>query len=111
MPSTLTPRQRLLASALTAAKNAAVAAKTDDDGGSANLDSPFLYFSGLRADAVRLAAEAAGVSVSRHRTRWWNGWFVHVAEGQGANRTRMAEAAVDALRVAGEEAAVYYQTD
>lgn len=113
MSSTLTPRQKQLASALAAAKQAAVDVEPGDDGGSANLDTAFLHAQpGLRTDAVRRAAAAAGVAVGdRWRSRWWNGWMVHVEKGQGAMRTRMAEAAAEALRAAGESASVYYQVD
>lgn len=111
--TTLTPRERRLASALAAAKHAALAAQPGDDGGSANLDSAFLNaVPGLRGESVRRAAEAAGVSLgTRQRGKWWNGWFVHVGGGQGAMRTRTAEAAAAALVAAGESATVYYKVD
>lgn len=109
--ATLTPRQRKLATALAAASHAARAVQGTDDGGTANQDSAFLYVNSMTAAAVHDAAVAAGVSLSRMRTRQWNGWFVHVQEGQGAMRTRMAEAAAKVLTDAGEPACVYYQVD
>jgi hypothetical protein len=110
--STLTPRQAALAAALAAAKQAALRVQPGDDNGSANFDSPFLYATpSTRAATVRKAAEAVGVEVSRYNSRWWKGWAVDVTDGQGAMRTRMAEAAAQALRGAGEYASVYYQVD
>lgn len=113
MSGSLSPREKKLAAALAAAKHAALAVQESDDGGSANLDCAFLDAQpGLTAAAVRRAAEAAGVSLGvRQRSRWWNGWFVHVTSGQGAMRTRMAEAAAKALKEAGESATVYYKVD
>lgn len=111
----VTPRAGRLAEALRAARAAAEAAvnRDDDDGGSANLDTAFLYATrGLRETTVRQAAEAAGVHLGpRQRGRWWNGWMVHVGAGQGAMRTRSAVAAAEALVEAGEEATVYWQVD
>lgn len=113
MATTLTPRELRLATALAAAKQAALAAQPGADGGSANLDSAFLNARrGLTAASVRRAAEAAGVTLgARRRGKWWNGWTVQVGQGQGAMRTRTAEAAAKALNAAGESATVYYQVD
>lgn len=109
----LTPREVRLAAALAAAKHAALAVQPGDDGGTANLDSAFLNAQpGLRGESVVRAAEAAGVLLGiRRRSKWWNGWFIHVTQGQGAMRTRMAEAAAAALNDAGESASVYYRID
>ena len=108
----LPPRARLVYDALSAAKAAAEAARPGDDGGTANVDSPFLHSQrGLTRDAVENAARLAGVGVHRYRSSWWNGWFVSLTAGQGAQRTRMAEAAVRTLNECGEEASVYYQID
>lgn len=108
----LRPQVRL-AAALAAAKHAALAGREGGDGGSCNLDSAFLDAKpGLRGESVARAAKAADVSLGiRWRTKWWNGWMVHVHQGQGAMRTRMAEAAAKALNDAGESASVYYRVD
>lgn len=116
MASTLSPRERSLATALAAAYHAAMAVKDDgDDGGSCNLDCAFLHAQrGLTSAMVRRAANAAHVGVGeRYRSNLWNGWFVHVGAhcGQGYMRTRMAEAATRALRDAGEDASTYYRID
>lgn len=111
-PALLPPRTRLVYDALCAAKASSEAAYPGDDGGSANLDSPFLHSQrGLTFNAVETAARLAGVEVRRYRSRMWNGWFVRLTAGQGAMRTRMAEAAARTLTECGEEASVYYQLD
>lgn len=111
-PKFLPSRARLVYDALCAAKASAEAARPGDDGGSANMDSPFLHSQrGLTSDAVDSAARLAGVGVRRYRSSMWNGWFVSLTAGQGAMRTRMAEAAARTLNECGEEASVYYQVD
>lgn len=106
---------RRLAEALRAGKAAAEAARGEDDGGSANLDEPFLYGHGLTEVVVQRAAHEAGVSIgSRYRSSMWNGWFLGaLTSGQGAMRTRMAEAAAKAIEdaEAGIAACVYYRLD
>ncbi|HET7486859.1 MAG TPA: hypothetical protein VFJ85_02955 [Acidimicrobiales bacterium] len=115
MAGSLSPRAVALASALAAAKHAALAVQGEDDGGTANLDSPFLFPGEprLTAPVVQRAAAAAGVHIgSRYRSSFWNGWFLgSLVKGQGAMRTRMAEAAAKALQGAGEDAGVYYRID
>lgn len=98
-----------LADAFAKAREAAEAVADGDDGGSANLDCCFLESQRLRRTTVEKAAAKAGVTVSRLDNSWWHGWFVHgVQRGQGAQRTRMAEAARSALAAAGYSASVYY---
>jgi hypothetical protein len=101
-----------LTQAFRLARKAAEEAQGTEDGGTANLDSAFLYARlGLTEATVQRAATAAGISVRRHNTRFWRGWFIEVARGQGAMRTRMARAAHEALQAAGQESSVYYQID
>ena len=114
--TTLTPTAQGLADAFKAAAEAATEAATEatDDGGTCNLDSVFLRARrGRTAAAVKAAADAAGVTVTRTRGGYWNGWFVDVGErGQGAMRTRMVEAAYLALHAAGVKGTtIYYAMD
>lgn len=102
-----------LTEAFRAAKDAALAVQGEDDGGTANLDSLFLYTRrGLRTGVVEGAAANAGVTVRRHDSSWWRGWFVGgVSCGQGAMNSRMVEAAAKAMQEHGEDVGVYYAID
>lgn len=113
MPMSKSPASvEALTQAFRLARNAAEEVQGTEDGGTANFDSCFLYARlGLNEATVRRAASAAGITVRRHRTRHWQGWFIEVDHGQGAMRTRMAEAAHKALAAAGQGSSVYYQID
>lgn len=101
-----------LADALRLALKAAEAVADTGDGGSANLDSAFLFARrGMTARRFEESALAAGVGAYRSHHRFWRGWFLEVQWGQGARRTQMAEAAVATLKEAGWDACVYYVLD
>lgn len=83
-----------------------------EDGGSCNFDSVTLKIS----IPAKLAAQT-WVKLEKMLARDWGGfWRGHYMvaiplSGQGNRRTRMAEAARDALKSAGYNAVMFYQCD
>lgn len=99
---------------LALAKEAAVAASTDDDGGTCNFDSATLFPDHRLSDAdIAEITEKAGVSLCK--TKWmgrvcyWIGFGGSF--GQGNNNTRTAEAGNKVLKDAGFDVMMYYQMD
>lgn len=69
----------------------AIKCKTNDDGGTANLDSTFLILKGWRETKVLEAIENAGL-YCRAKRRWiGEGYFININCGQGNNRTRVRD--------------------
>ena len=92
---------KTLCNALVRARDAALAARQDDDGGSANLDTPTLDLRGVSARAIKEASEISGVRIGEPLSgSYWRGhrfiWTPH--EGQGNCRAAMSEAAYQSLR-------------
>lgn len=103
MPETkIHPKVEAMAEAFRVAKAAGLAAATDEDGGTCNMDSPAFRVKGVRAALVHQAAEMAGVTVCDFKwwsgSRWW--WLGGFLQGQGNCRQRMSTAATQALKAA-----------
>lgn len=101
-----------LNNALLDAVNSAAMLDDTEDGGTCNFDSVTLRIS----IPAELAAETwvkLEKMLARDWGRSWKGYYMVdiPLSGQGARRTRMAEAARDALKSAGYNAAVFYQCD
>ncbi len=82
-----------------AAEAAAVAADSEDDGGTCNLDSPAFRMKGNKVAAIRKAAELAGIRV--HDFTWYGKkwfWLNVTANGQANRRYRSIRAATNAMR-------------
>lgn len=96
-------------------KAAIEASKPEDDGGTCNLDSVVIDFTGWRSTAIEQLASETGIYIgTKLSSRMWKGCcFIHFAmDGMGNNRTRMVEAAYKSLKESGiEEARMYYQMD
>jgi uncharacterized protein YqgV (UPF0045/DUF77 family) len=102
------------ANAIKEAVKAADSASVIEDGGTCNLDSVVIDFTGWRQTAIRTVAEKAGVEIGDKLSSWmWKGsCFVNIpTNGQGNNNTRMVEAAVKKLKELGLPASTYYQMD
>jgi hypothetical protein len=102
------------ANAIKEAVKAADSASVIEDGGTCNLDSVVIDFTGWRQTSIRSLAEKAGVTISDKLSGWmWKGsCFVNIpTSGQGNNNTRMVEAAVKKLKELGLPASTYYQMD
>lgn len=107
----ITSEADAMASALYGARVAAAEASRlwIRDDGSCNLDTCVLVTT-LDAAIVQRSAELARVRVTpkgEESGEWW----VWLHEGQAAKRTAMAEAAADAIRLAGLQAYVWYHLD
>lgn len=91
-----------LAACFAAAKAAGIAARTEDDGGTCNFDSPAFRIKGVAASKIKAAAEQAGVTASSFE--WFGGrrwfWLTGFLAGQGNCRARMSNAATKALEEA-----------
>lgn len=75
--------------------------KTDDDGGTANLDATFLKFKGWREDKVCEAIKNAGL-YCRKKTQWvGSGYMIGTSGGQGNDRTRVRDKFADMLKDKG----------
>jgi hypothetical protein len=106
--------RELLANAFADAWMAAdTAAEQDsDDSGTCNLDTPvYRPEPAVRNSVIEQAARAAGVRISISEWFGRRAVFLYVTTGQGACRTRAAQAACCALEAAGLRATVYYQMD
>lgn len=89
---------------------AAVAIMYDEveDGGSCNFDTPIVELTLTKKERVAVAEFLTPIGTRGYK----NCYFVEVPlYGQGNRRTRMAEAAAEALRKEGYKASVYYQLD
>jgi hypothetical protein len=82
---------------------------TYDDGGTCNFDACVVYVPGMRESTAKSIA-----NVSMMNTRW-HGRHLHLhgTEGQGARRTKMAEAQRDFLKTNYPQLNIgmYYQMD
>lgn len=102
------------ANAIKEATAAAAGASANEDGGTCNLDSIVIDFTGWRQTSIQALAEKTGVTISDKLSGWmWKGsCFVNIpTNGQGNNNTRMVEAAVKKLKELGLPASTYYQMD
>jgi len=101
------------ANAIKQANEAARAASLPDDGGTCNLDSVVIDFSGWRQTQIDQVQQLSGVQISAKLSGMWKGYcFVQTAaHGQANNRTRMVEAAYQKLKELGIPASVYYAMD
>jgi hypothetical protein len=103
------------------AAEAALAADTDEDGGTCNFDTPAFRIKRCRKTVIEAAAREAGVLVDVTEFTWFGQrwfWLIVPMHGQAARRTRMAEAAAKVLREAQEKgeipefrALLYCQSD
>lgn len=97
--------------ALLKAKKAALRARTDDDGGTCNFDSPVVLYRAMHY-SIKKASEVIE-SVGLASWQWCPGSLVisGACSGQANCRTRMAEAFQKSLAESGVESGVYYQMD
>lgn len=114
MKETIKTKEELneLNQALLNAVNTAAMLDDTEDGGTCNFDSVTLKIS----IPAKLAAQA-WVKLEKMLVRnWgqlWRGYYMVdiPLSGQGSRRTRMAEAACNALKSAGYDAQMFYQCD
>lgn len=109
------PAALAIAETLKAANEAAKIHLNDDDGGTCNFDAPVLFLKGKNKNFIHQIEAAAGIELSKMDSygRYWSGgYFVGtISNGQGARRTKMAEAAARIMAAAGLECTVFYQMD
>lgn len=102
-----------LAVDLLAARKAAEAASTSDDGGTCNFDSATLFpAKPLTEDDCAELQTRSGVNLCR--TKWMGKvcyWLGVGSFGQGNNNSRTAEAAYRVMKQAGHDCTMYYQMD
>lgn len=103
----------LYAKAIKEASIAAELAFNPDDGGTCNLDSVVIDFSGWNRKSIAKVSELSGVEISEKLTSLYKGFcFVSIPlHGQANTRTRMAEAANRKLRELGIPSSIYYHMD
>jgi hypothetical protein len=90
------------------ANNAAFMYSEVEDGGSCNFDTPMVELKLTKKERAAVADFLTPIGMRGYK----NCYFVEVPlYGQGNRRTRMAEAAAEALRKEGYKASVYYQLD
>ena len=98
--------------ALLDAVNSAAMVENTEDGGTCNLDCVTLKISMPKKIAAAAWVRLDKMLVSDWGRLWRGYYLVDIPlSGQGNRRTRMAEAARDALKAKGYDAAVYYQCD
>jgi len=102
--------------ALKSANKAAIEADKgiENDGGTCNFDTPILDFKGWKEIEIQKLSQLSGIRIGDKMTsKFWKGCrMIYVQmNGQGANRTRMAEAAFKSLQEAALPASMYYQMD
>ena len=114
MKETIKTKEELneLNQALLNAVNTAAMLDDTEDGGTCNFDSVTLKIS----IPAKLAAQAwvkLEKMLVRDWGRLWRGYYMVdiPLSGQGSRRTRMAEAACNALKSAGYDAQMFYQCD
>lgn len=104
-----------LKEALLEAINAAQKAKTEDDGGTCNFDSPVLLYQKMgyqKAKAISVI-ESVGLSAFAPSSTYWKGCLVlsGMTIGQGNCRSNMAEAFSKSLKESGIESGMWYEMD
>lgn len=104
-----------LKDALLKALEATELAKTDDDDGTCNLDSPVLLYRkmGYQKQKAIAVVNEVGLGAWAPSPGYWNGCLVltGMTIGQGNCRTAMAEAFRRSLKESGIESGMYYQMD
>ncbi len=95
---------------LQAAKEAALQAETETDGGTVNMDSVVIRC-GRKRRAYEKAAQEAGVAFSVRPWRTRLAMFLHLGKGDGSRNTLMSEAAHAVLTAHGLPALMYYRMD
>lgn len=89
----------------------ALLAKTNDDGGTANMDSTFLKLKGWREGKVLQAIKASGL-YCRCKSQWiGTGYFIDTGNGQGNDRTRVRDKFIKILKSKGYEALRFDRMD
>ena len=102
------------ASGIKEAQIAAINAKGSEDGGTCNMDSVVIDFTGWRSNAIQQVAQLSGVSIGdKLSSSMWKGCcFINIyIEGQGNSSSRMVEAATRRLKELEIPAMTYYQMD
>lgn len=105
-----------LKKALEKAITVAQEAKTDDDGGTCNFDSPTLDYRAMgmsKAKAIE-TIKSVGLGCFEWRSYYGKIWGLVICgctAGQGNCRTRMAEAFHKSLVAQGVASGMYYQMD
>lgn len=89
------------------------AAETKEDGGTANLDSVVIDFTGWRSTSIKKVEQSAGVHIGEKLSGLWKGccFIDFPVAGQGNCRTEMVKAAEKKLKEHGIPAMIYYQMD
>ena len=98
--------------ALLNAVNAAAMLDNTEDGGTCNFDEVTLKIK-IPKKFIQYISVKLEKMLTRDWGRLWKGYYLVdiPLSGQGNRRTRMAEAACQALKAAGYDAQVYYQCD
>ena len=114
MKDTIKTKKELneLNNALINAVNSAAMLDDTEDGGTCNLDMVTLKIK-IPKKLIQYISVKLEKMLARDWGRLWKGYYLVdiPLSGQGSRRTRMAEAACQALKDAGYDAQVYYQCD
>lgn len=114
MKETIKTKKELneLNQALLSAVNAAAMLDNTEDGGTCNLDMVTIKIK-IPKKLTQCISVKLEKMYARDWGRLWRGYYVVDIPlfGQGNRRTRMAEAACQALKDAGYDAMMYYQCD
>ena len=114
MKETIKTKKELneLNNALINAVNSAAMLDDTEDGGTCNLDMVTLKIK-IPKKLIQYISVKLEKMLARDWGRLWKGYYLVdiPLSGQGSRRTRMAEAACQALKDAGYDAQVYYQCD
>lgn len=114
MKETIKTKKELneLNQALLNAVNAAAMLADTEDGGTCNFDMVALKIK-IPKKLTQYISVKLEKMLARNWGRLWKGYYLVdiPLSGQGCRRTRMAEAACQALKDAGYDAQVYYQCD
>lgn len=99
--------------AINEAQKAAANIANVQDGGSANLDTVTIDFTGWRKSSINKLAAKAGIQIGDKLSGLWKGsCFVHFeVTGQGDRRYEEVQAAWKKLQEMGVPASVFYQLD
>jgi hypothetical protein len=89
------------------------AAEIKEDGGTANLDSVVIDFTGWRSTSIKRIEQLAGIHIGKKLSGLWKGccFIDFPVTGQGYCRTQMVAAAEKKLKEHGIPAMIYYQMD